>query len=280
MCSQRSSGKSSSQNSRGPRPAPSARFCRSAPRSSTRRILPEIVFGNSANSSRRTRLNGARCARRWRKIDSAVSRSGRCPAPARQMPSAPPGAPGRGRGPRPPRQPRVLDQRAFQLERADPVVGGFEHVVGPADIGEMPVGVAHRDVAGTIHRAGQRHDRAVVALIALHQPERRRVEREAHFRLVLLAPVLVKQKHPIAGRRMAHRAGLDRLPRKIADLQCRLGLAVALADRQPPGGADLFDNFRVARLAGAPAPRATRPCAARYPPGSACATPSAGRRTS
>ena len=50
---------------------------------------------------------------------------------------------------------------------------------------------------------------------------------------------------------MAHRAGLDRLPRKIADLQRRLGLAVALADRQLPGGADLFDNFRVARLAGA-----------------------------
>ena len=35
----------------------------SAVRSSTRRILPLIVFGSSANSSRRTRLYGARCSR-------------------------------------------------------------------------------------------------------------------------------------------------------------------------------------------------------------------------
>ena len=35
----------------------------SRPRSSTRRILPEIVFGRSANSMRRRRLYGARCSR-------------------------------------------------------------------------------------------------------------------------------------------------------------------------------------------------------------------------
>ena len=60
-------GKSDSQNSRSlartvtSAPVPWAWFSR--PRSSTRRILPEIVFGSSANSSRRIRLYGARCAR-------------------------------------------------------------------------------------------------------------------------------------------------------------------------------------------------------------------------
>ena len=50
-------GKSSSQNSVSPRLSPGRPA--SCSRSSTRRILPEIVFGRSANSSRRTRLYGA-----------------------------------------------------------------------------------------------------------------------------------------------------------------------------------------------------------------------------
>ena len=53
----------------------------------------------------------------------------------------------------------VLDQRAFQLERADAVVGRLEHVVGAADEGDVAVGVAHRDVAGVVvavaHRVGR-----------------------------------------------------------------------------------------------------------------------------
>ena len=52
------SGKSSSRNSAARRSP-----CSSCVRSSTRRILPQIVFGSSANSSRRTRLYGARCSR-------------------------------------------------------------------------------------------------------------------------------------------------------------------------------------------------------------------------
>ena len=62
----RSSGRSSSQNSpaaRGTACSPVPSRCDSWARSSTRRIFPEIVFGSSANSSRRTRLNGARCER-------------------------------------------------------------------------------------------------------------------------------------------------------------------------------------------------------------------------
>src|SRR2546421_1887709 len=54
----RNSGKSSSANSPGigPPEPPSGRSSASRARSSTRRILPEIVFGSSANSSRRIRL--------------------------------------------------------------------------------------------------------------------------------------------------------------------------------------------------------------------------------
>ena len=44
----------------------------------------------------------------------------------------------------------VLDQRAFQLERADPVVGRFEHVIRPPDIGIVAVRIAGRDVAGAV----------------------------------------------------------------------------------------------------------------------------------
>ena len=144
-----------------PRPAPVARRAASAARSSTRRILPEIVFGSSANSSRRTRLNGARCARRWRKIASAVSRSARwSPASATKAFRHREAQRVGRRDDRRLGHRRMLDQRAFQLERADPVVGGFEHVVGAADIGEIAVGIAHRDIAGAVDRAGQRHARA------------------------------------------------------------------------------------------------------------------------
>src|SRR5580658_8930821 len=67
------SGKSSSRNSLAAR-RPSFASRSSVWRSSTRRIFPEMVFGRSENSSRRTRLNGASRSRRWRKIDSAVAR--------------------------------------------------------------------------------------------------------------------------------------------------------------------------------------------------------------
>ena len=42
----------------------------------TRRILPAVFFGSSINSSRRTRLNGARVSRRCWKMERAVARSG------------------------------------------------------------------------------------------------------------------------------------------------------------------------------------------------------------
>ncbi len=72
-----SPGKSSSQNSAGPRPPPGRPFSRS--RSSTRRILPEMVFGRSANSSRLMRLYGASRSLAYARIARAVSASGSWP---------------------------------------------------------------------------------------------------------------------------------------------------------------------------------------------------------
>ena len=184
----RSSGKSSSQNSAGLRSF-AARRAASPWRSSTRRILPEIVFGNSANSIRRTRLKGDSRARRCRR-STARSRG-----PARGRRASATNAFGTAR--------RIgsgegttaasataamLDQRALQLERADPVVGGFEHVVGAADIGE----VARRRRAARCRRCGStapshRRDARPRRLIALHQAERRRIKRQADLALVLLA---------------------------------------------------------------------------------------------
>ena len=61
----------------------------------------------------------------------------------------------------------------------------------------------------------------------------------------------VDQRDRVARQRPAHRAGLERLARRVADLRRRLGLPVAVAQRQPPGAPDLLDHLGVQRLAGA-----------------------------
>ena len=50
---------------------------------------------------------------------------------------------------------RVLHQRALDLERADQVAGGLDHVVGAADEPEVAVGVAPGEVAGEVPAAGE-----------------------------------------------------------------------------------------------------------------------------
>src|SRR5262249_32677601 len=66
---------SSSRCSFSPR-APLAARSTSSARNCTRRILPELVFGNSANSRRRIRRNGATRSRMYRKISAARSDDG------------------------------------------------------------------------------------------------------------------------------------------------------------------------------------------------------------
>ena len=63
--------------------------------------------------------------------------------------------------------------------------------------------------------------------------------------------VNVGDLHAVTRQRTAHRADLHFLPRRIPR-QCRgFGLAVAVADRQPPRRAHLIDHFGVERLTGA-----------------------------
>ena len=45
---------------------------------------------------------------------------------------------------------RMFDQHAFEFERAQAIVARFEHVVGPADEGDVAVGVAGGDIAGAV----------------------------------------------------------------------------------------------------------------------------------
>jgi hypothetical protein len=59
----------------------------------------------------------------------------------------------------------------------------------------------------------------VVALIALHQAERRGIEVEADLRLGLLPPLCIDEAYAVTGRRPAHRAQLHTLAGEIADLR-------------------------------------------------------------
>ena len=167
--SERRSGKSSSRYSPDRRTPVSS----SAERSSTRRILPEIVFGSSPNSIRRTRLYGASpCAavpqdpfrglrRRLPACGQHHVRLGdREPQPVRR------------RHDRRLRHRRVLDQHALQLERGDPVVRGLEDVVRAPDVRDRALLGPAGHVTGVVVAVGQRvGDLAGPVPVAGHQAE-------------------------------------------------------------------------------------------------------------
>src|SRR6516162_3062309 len=139
-------------------------------------------------------------ARMWRKIDSAVSRSAGIPAVKLMYPSrySSPSRIGRGNncglGHR-----RVLDQSALQREQADAVVRDLEDVVGPADERQIPVGVAHGDVAGAIDSGSQRRKAGILLLVAEHQPVGLKIEFDAYLALVALAVIGVQGTNAVAG---------------------------------------------------------------------------------
>ena len=144
------SEKSSSQNSSAAR-RPACRLAASARRNSTRRILPEIVFGSSANSMpahpferRQRRAAMPEDRQRGGAIRRVAGRERQKGLRHRE-----PHRIGRRHDGRLGHR-RMLDQRAFQLERADAVVGRFEHIVGAADIGQIAVVVDAGDIAGAI----------------------------------------------------------------------------------------------------------------------------------
>ncbi len=144
----------------------------------------------------------------------------------------------------------VLDQHALELEGRDAVVGRLEHVVGAADVDEGALGVPRRHVAGAVGDGAERREAAVILLVALHQPRRRRVEQDRDLALRHLLVLGVEQADAVARRGMAHAARRHLLPGEVADLQRRLGLAIALAHGHAPDALHVLDHLRVQRLAG------------------------------
>ena len=143
----------------------------------------------------------------------------------------------------------MFDQRALNFKRADAIVGGFEDIVGAANKRQITFRIALYDVSGTVDRAFQRNQIAIVTLVAGHQRRRRRVQRQAQLAFFGSLILGIEQPHVVPGKRTAHGADFQLLSRRIADLRCGLGLAVAIADGEPPRGADLLDHFRVQRFA-------------------------------
>ena len=89
----------------------------------------------------------------------------------------------------------------------------------------------------------------MLVLIAGHEPDRARAQRNRDLAAVALEPVGVEEGDAIARQRPPHRTGNDRLSGRIADHHRGLGLPVGIAQRQAPGPPDLLDDLRIDRLA-------------------------------
>lgn len=231
--------------------------CSSNRRSSTRRIFPLRVFGNSSTNS----------------ISRGVLvRRGHALAVLLQLADERVG----GVHPRPQHDERlhdqpailvrladdralghagVLEQRALDLERPDPVGGGIDDVVGAPGEPEIAVLVPCRPVAGHVPVAAEHGRRLLRCAVVLAEQARRprsrsRPERDVAF-LADAGDLAVVVDHGdlVPGRRQAHRTGADLGAREVADEERVLRLPVAVVDREPERVAERLDHLRVQRLA-------------------------------
>ena len=146
----------------------------------------------------------------------------------------------------------VFDQDAFQFERADAVVRRLEDVVGTADVGDVTVGIDRGRVTGVIETITHHLGRFLgVVVVGDHQSERTRRQGQTDFTFVTHLAVHIDQAHLVAGHRPSHRAELDCLSGRVANLCGRFGLAETVAQGNAPRLLDLIDDFGVQRLAGA-----------------------------
>ncbi len=149
------------------------------PRSSTLRILPLIVLGSSPNSSRRTRLYADSWARLCAKIERAASGPGSTPATSMTFAFETASRSGSGEGTTAASATEGCSISTLSSSNGgDPVVRGLEDVVGAADVGQVALLVADRDVTGvvepTAHRLFLPLRVAVVAGGTTHRSDRRR----------------------------------------------------------------------------------------------------------
>ena len=146
----------------------------------------------------------------------------------------------------------MLEERALDLERADAIRGGDDHVVRPPDEPEVAVLVAHRPVAGEVpavpeDRVGLLGRVPVAGEQRGRSPDQREVALDAVRTDVTR---LVDHGDVVPGRGQAHRARPDRRAGRVGDEQRVLGLAVAVVDGQPERVLEARDHLRVQRLAG------------------------------
>src|SRR3984957_14614057 len=187
------SGNSSSRNSLPRSGSPLSLSC-SSRRNCTRRILPEIVFSNYVTTMmRQMRFDGARL-----------------------LPLLGFGTPQPDRivtwNRRAFRDRFMLQQNALEFERADPVVRGFEDVIGAADKGQKTFVIGEHHVAAAIKIAVGAVQFAVLALIALHQARRPEgAQQQADLALLRHVTIAVGDLYAIAGHRTAHRSDLHLL---------------------------------------------------------------------
>ncbi len=149
----------------------------------------------------------------------------------------------------------MLEEYRLQLERTDLVVAGLEHIVGTADVGDVPVGVDAGHVTRVVVTPGHRL-RVALGIVPVPGHQRQRLAREVQADLALArlcqpAPAgRVHQHHWNAWKGPAHRPRAHLGTGGVAHLGGGLGLPESVADDQSPCPPDLLDHLRVERLTG------------------------------
>src|SRR5471030_1000201 len=149
---------------------------------------------------------------------------------------------------------RVFDQRAFDVERADAVAGGGDHVVATADEADAAVRVPLDGVAAQVIVADEGLGRG--AFVAV-EPAHRRLGtvdgQNARLADAQFVVVVIKHHNPMARRSKTGGAHVDRVLQAVVVAQdhAELGLTVVVVDNHVEVVGEPADHFRVQRLAGA-----------------------------
>ena len=146
---------------------------------------------------------------------------------------------------------RMLEQRALDLERPDPVRRREDHVVRAADEPEVALLVGHAAVA--CHVPAVPEDRlGLVARLPIPGEQRRRAAEQGDVALHARAAdlrMIVDHRDVVPGSREPHRAGSHLHSWRVGDEERVLGLAVPVVHGDPERILEALDHLRVERLA-------------------------------